>query len=228
MTAADNCNVPRSASCGSCTSPQTCGANNVCACVPETNAQFCSRLGTNCGTVSGTDNCGFARSTACGTCSSPQTCGGGGTANVCGGGPARLYFTNSWQVIPNTGSPVVEVMCAGTISTTAAGGTKCSGTDAVRFRINGSAYAFYPGCDGDRPSMCMTSITPSGSTYAAWGLTVASKLLCDAMLWPYSKGLGDNNPGTVDRPIAVVQTNPAVIGTHPGLKNYATYVTCEP
>jgi Polysaccharide deacetylase len=54
-------------------------------CTPESNATFCSRLGKNCGTVSGNDNCGAARTvTSCGTCTTPQTCGGGGTPNVCG------------------------------------------------------------------------------------------------------------------------------------------------
>ncbi len=78
-------------SCGSCTSPQTCGGGgtpNVCgqaACTPETNAAFCSRLGKTCGSVTANDNCGTSRTvTSCGTCTSPLTCGGGGTANVCG------------------------------------------------------------------------------------------------------------------------------------------------
>ena len=57
--------------------PQGCGA--------ESNAQFCSRLGKNCGSVTGTDNCGAARTvSSCGACTAPATCGGGGTANVCG------------------------------------------------------------------------------------------------------------------------------------------------
>ena len=89
VTAADNCGQPRTASCGgSCTTPQTCGGGgtaNVCGCTPETNATFCSRLGKNCGTVSGADNCGAARTvSSCGTCTNPKSCGGGGTANVCG------------------------------------------------------------------------------------------------------------------------------------------------
>lgn len=224
----DNCGAARLAVCGSCTLPQTCNAGNTCSCIPESNGNFCNRYAKNCGTYSATDNCGSSRTAACGSCTSPQSCGGGGTSNVCGGN-SRLNFSNSWQVIPNTGSQTVEFMCNGTVTTTAAGGTKCSGTEPVRFRINGgSTYQFYPGCDGDRPSNCMTSITPSGSTYASWGLTAAGKLLCDAMGWPFSKGLSDNNPGTVDRPVAVVQTAPSVIGTDSGLKNYSTYVTCEP
>jgi hypothetical protein len=69
-------------SCGSCTSPQTCGGGgtaNVCgssACTPTT----CATQGKNCGSIS--DGCGGTLS--CGTCTSPETCGGAGTANVCG------------------------------------------------------------------------------------------------------------------------------------------------
>ena len=66
-------------------SDSTCGGGG--SCTPESNTTFCSRLGKNCGSVTGTDNCGTARSvSSCGTCTSPQTCGGGGTPNVCGGG----------------------------------------------------------------------------------------------------------------------------------------------
>jgi Polysaccharide deacetylase len=54
-------------------------------CAAETNAQFCARLGKNCGTVTAPDNCGTTRTvSSCGTCTAPQTCGGGGVANVCG------------------------------------------------------------------------------------------------------------------------------------------------
>ena len=63
-------------------------------CTSESNATFCSRLGKNCGSVSGTDNCGAARTATCGTCTSPQTCGGGGTANVCGS-PACTSESNA-------------------------------------------------------------------------------------------------------------------------------------
>src|SRR6185503_972264 len=90
LTAPDNCNLSRTASCGACVAPQSCGAvtANVCGCISETNAAFCSRLGKNCGMVSGTDNCMMPRTVAsCGMCTAPQTCGGGGTANVCACAP---------------------------------------------------------------------------------------------------------------------------------------------
>jgi hypothetical protein len=88
----DNCGAARTvSSCGSCISPQTCGGGgvaNLCggsSCTPETNTTFCSRLGKNCGPVTGADNCGVARTvSSCGSCTSPQTCGGAGVVNVCG------------------------------------------------------------------------------------------------------------------------------------------------
>jgi chitodextrinase len=84
-------------SCGSCTSPATCGGAgtaNVCgtACTPAT----CSSLGDNCGSVS--DGCGGTLN--CGSCTAPQYCGGGGTANHCAADtvapsvPAALNATN--------------------------------------------------------------------------------------------------------------------------------------
>lgn len=65
-------------SCGSCTTPQTCGGSgtaNVCgvgSCTPTT----CLARGFNCGTAS--NGCGATLN--CGTCTSPQICSG----NVCG------------------------------------------------------------------------------------------------------------------------------------------------
>ena len=56
-------------------------------CTPEPDGSFCTRLGKNCGSISGVDNCGASRTVAfCGSCSSPQTCGGSGQDNVCGNG----------------------------------------------------------------------------------------------------------------------------------------------
>lgn len=68
--------------CGSCPSPEQCGAAkpNKCglpdACVPRT----CADLGFNCGLVN--DGCGG--SLHCGSCAPPQTCGGAGTPGQCG------------------------------------------------------------------------------------------------------------------------------------------------
>ncbi|HYV49814.1 MAG TPA: kelch repeat-containing protein [Myxococcaceae bacterium] len=88
VTATDVCGVDRTVTCGACANPQTCGGAgtpNVCACPPETDAAFCARLGTQCGTATALDTCGIARSVpSCGTCTGPQTCGGGGNPGACG------------------------------------------------------------------------------------------------------------------------------------------------
>ncbi len=54
-----------------------------CNCQPESDGDFCSRLG-KCGNFSGADNCGLSRTAECGSCSIPDACGDGGTPNVCG------------------------------------------------------------------------------------------------------------------------------------------------
>lgn len=53
-------------------------------CDPESNVDFCGRLGFDCGDVTAPDNCGVQRNVLCGSCTEPQTCGGGGEDNVCG------------------------------------------------------------------------------------------------------------------------------------------------
>jgi hypothetical protein len=56
-------------------------------CTAESNTEFCTRQGRNCGSLTAVDNCGTTRTVSnCGSCASPQTCGGGGEPNVCGGG----------------------------------------------------------------------------------------------------------------------------------------------
>jgi hypothetical protein len=82
----DNCGEAREvASCGACRSPQVCGGGtvaNVCGCPGESDAEFCRRLGKECGTVSALELCGVTRTTDCGSCSGVDTCGA--TApNVC-------------------------------------------------------------------------------------------------------------------------------------------------
>lgn len=53
-------------------------------CTPETDAQFCSRLGMQCGPASGLDNCGNNRSVwSCGSCPSGSVCDLEGPTNVC-------------------------------------------------------------------------------------------------------------------------------------------------
>src|SRR6185436_9304671 len=74
----------------------------VSACVPESDASFCSGRGKNCGNVTDADNCGNNRTVNCGSCTSPQTCGSGGTANVCGGDSCSLSPYNGTHALPGT------------------------------------------------------------------------------------------------------------------------------
>lgn len=66
----------------------TSGELPACYCTPETDADFCTRLGKTCGTVSALDNCNRARTvTSCGTCAAPKTCltsPDAGAPNTCG------------------------------------------------------------------------------------------------------------------------------------------------
>jgi hypothetical protein len=155
VTAADNCNITRTYNCGTCGGFDTCGGggtSNICGCTPETLPQFCSRLGKNCGQVSGTDNCGMPRTApSCGTCTSPQTCGGGGTANVC----ACAAETNAQfcsRLGKNCGSVTAADNCGTTRTVsscgTCSGGQVCGGngtanvcaTPACTFNITANSY----------------------------------------------------------------------------------------
>jgi hypothetical protein len=61
------------------------GEGGALQCVPETEAQFCKRLGKDCGSVNGTSNCGDAMvGVKCGTCQGFKQCAGAGVDNVCG------------------------------------------------------------------------------------------------------------------------------------------------
>ena len=96
LTDVDVCGVTRSvASCGACTSPQTCGAQlaNVCGspiCTPESDTEFCKRFGASCGTIANTDSCGKARTVSCGTCTAPLTCNASFTCTCTYEGDAAL------------------------------------------------------------------------------------------------------------------------------------------
>jgi hypothetical protein len=55
------------------------------ACLPETTAQLCSRIGKDCDDVDATDLCGNrVIAINCGTCQGFNRCAGGGVNNVCG------------------------------------------------------------------------------------------------------------------------------------------------
>jgi len=61
------------------------GESGAPACVAETPASFCKRVGKDCGSVDGTNNCGEALvGASCGSCQGFKMCDGAGQANVCG------------------------------------------------------------------------------------------------------------------------------------------------
>ena len=112
-------------------------------CAPESDANFCSRLGRTCGTVTDADNCGNPRTvSSCGSCLSPEVCGGDGTPNVCAI-PSTSY---EGEAAANTFSGgALAYPCAEAFSkfgqgasAEAAAGT-CSGGHKVRYLGNTSS-----------------------------------------------------------------------------------------
>ncbi|HEY3447747.1 MAG TPA: endonuclease/exonuclease/phosphatase family protein [Myxococcales bacterium] len=89
LAARDRCGADRTAQCGDCTAPQTCGgsgAQGVCGdgTCSETDAELCKRFGKDCDAIQARDLCNQPRTVECGTCTAPDTCGYGGAQNVCG------------------------------------------------------------------------------------------------------------------------------------------------
>lgn len=70
----DSCGVGRTANCGTCAPPTSCGGGgvaNVCGgCEAETDAELCAVGGFDCGLLDVTDRCGTRRMPSCGTCPS--------------------------------------------------------------------------------------------------------------------------------------------------------------
>lgn len=89
LTAKDRCGNDRTAQCGECALPQTCGgsgAEGVCGdgTCTESDADLCKRFGKNCDDFQAKDLCNKPRAVNCGSCTAPDTCGYGGVDNVCG------------------------------------------------------------------------------------------------------------------------------------------------
>lgn len=82
VMAQDNCMQPRTAECGACLDQGQCQEDNTCAgCIVESDADFCKRLGKNCGQVMDMDSCMQARTADCGMCTAPATCQADNTCN---------------------------------------------------------------------------------------------------------------------------------------------------
>lgn len=78
VTDVDNCGDSRTADCGMCTAPATCGGGgtpNVCACPGQSDQAFCDAYGAVCGPLTQVDECGQMRTVTCGACMNPEQCG---------------------------------------------------------------------------------------------------------------------------------------------------------
>jgi peptidoglycan/xylan/chitin deacetylase (PgdA/CDA1 family) len=138
---------------------------SVTTCTPESNATFCSRLGKNCGTVSGTDNCGAPRTVSpCGSCTSPQVCG---ASNVCQAPSGNQYSYVEAEAMART-SPMVAVTEAG-----ASGGQVIwSGTSGSNAAVPATGHATF------------TFNVPTAGTFQVWGrFLVGPATTSDDSLW---------------------------------------------
>lgn len=137
-----NCGVMRMISCGTCQDPESCGAagqNNQCACVSESEEEFCSRLGAACGSVTALDNCNIERTYNCGGCTDPQTCGGGGTPNQCGCSEATICDELNYQC----GTRDISLLCPNLTNDVACGSCGANGScDAGNLCVCDTGYTF--------------------------------------------------------------------------------------
>lgn len=137
-----NCGVMRMISCGPCQGPESCGAggeNNQCACVSESEEEFCMRLGAACGSVTALDNCNIERTYNCGGCTDPQTCGGGGTPNQCGCSEATICDELGYQC----GTRDISLICPNLTNDVVCGSCGANGScDAGNLCVCDTGYTF--------------------------------------------------------------------------------------
>ncbi len=143
------------------------------ACVPELEADFCTRLGAGCGLLEDVDNCGVQRSVDCGTCTDPEVC----MANVCACVPetnqefcARLVKNCDEVTAPDNCGVDRTVDCgACTMPATCGGGgtpnvCACPGqTDAAFCTANNAVCGAFTGldeCNQMRSVDCGTCASP--------------------------------------------------------------------
>ncbi|MFT3837960.1 MAG: hypothetical protein QM723_13310 [Myxococcaceae bacterium] len=234
-------------SCGACGSGLACNASGACVCTPQCTGRQCGSdgCGGSCGSCGAGYACNNLAQCQCVPACAGAQCGADGCGGSCGSCPSgsacnangacittstALTFKTTWQTLSAIGGHNVQFRCAGTVTATASGGTRCelSTGDPVQLSIDGYVYSLYPGCDGYRTTNCMTSLDPTSAAYKDDEVNAGGRLLCDAMGWPLLNTLADKNPGTNSRPVAIVQATPSITGTDTAVKNYGTYVDCEP
>lgn len=156
------------------------GVGGADACVDESDATFCARLGRNCGSVTD-DGCSGRRTVAsCGTCTAPATCGGTGTPGVCGICTPETDAAFCSRLGKNCGGVAADDNC-GTARTVASCGM-CTSPQACESGQCGTGYG--PSCNGlaetcgpdGNASCCVSSLIPGGTFYRSYdGLTFTDK-----------------------------------------------------
>ena len=132
----------------------------------ESDQAFCTRLGKNCNSVTGTDVCGRARTASCGSsCPSGQMCGGGGIQNVCG---STTHATAAWYGFGENWLRVSEWQ-AGLAKLAAAGGW---GFNVIRFGIYEPNDTDTPGGGSNDPAAGYAYQESVISMIASYGMKV--------------------------------------------------------
>ena len=118
-----------------------------CGCVPESDAEFCARLGKDCESVTAADNCGVTRTRDCGTCTSPEVC----EDNVCSCPGAECSGPDCGTIADDCGG---FIDCGG-----CDGGLICGGAGELNVCGSCQAAEYGPGypfgsCGATRPWYC--------------------------------------------------------------------------
>lgn len=173
VTANDNCGMPRTVNCGTCTGTLVCGGSgvpNVCGCSPTT----CSAQGKNCGTMSdgctGTLDCGptnpsCAITNAYGTCSGAQTCNNNILSSCSARTPAPETGATCSDGIDNNcnGEADYDGFTSGLICPAVHGDSGCpvsiNGASISTISLNNQEFHF--SCTANAGSLRSLLITPS-------------------------------------------------------------------
>jgi hypothetical protein len=222
LSGTDNCGAARSVtSCGNCLAPETCGGGGtagVCGCSggSESDAAFCTRLGRNCGQVTGLNLCGLSRTvTSCGTCTAPNVCGGA-TPNVCGPCAAESDTAFCARLGKDCGTVSGNDNCGNARTVTSCG------TCGTGKTCGGGGVANVCGCSSggltcaDFPNQCVASLSDG------CGGTINCTGACSA---PQTCG-GGGTAGYCGCPGTVCATYGWTCGVAPGCANNVNCGAC--
>jgi hypothetical protein len=185
----DNCGMTRTdAGCGVCAGAGESCVDNACVCIPETDEQYCGRLGAQCGLVrSGMDNCGTTRvDVMCGGCAQ-GSCQQDNTCSVCQpetdaafcarngatcGSKAAMDNCGTQRTVmcgPNNGVCGADEQCNNNQCTCPApacpGGSQCGSVSNACGRSSGSCGTCTNEtvCNGSNMCTCPTPVCPAGA-----------------------------------------------------------------